>query len=80
MLLMFNEPPYAERHVRWCERTGNQLMITFLLDSLLPISRPVAYSVFFSPYRFIGISLFCVFPLPVFYFFFLIAIKSIKYL
>lgn len=32
MLLMFNEPPYAERHVRWCEGTGNQIMITFLLD------------------------------------------------
>ncbi len=28
---MFNEPPYAERHVRWCEGTGNQIMITFLL-------------------------------------------------
>jgi hypothetical protein len=32
---MFNEPPYAERHVRWCERTGNQLMITFLLDFVI---------------------------------------------
>jgi len=30
---MFNEPPYAERHVRWCEGTGNQIMITFLLDA-----------------------------------------------
>ena len=29
---MFDEPPYAERHVRWCEGTGNQIMITFLLD------------------------------------------------
>src|ERR1035437_10199146 len=28
----FNKPPYAERHVRWCERTGSQLMATFLLD------------------------------------------------
>ena len=31
---MFDEPPYAERHVRWCEGTGNQIMITFLLDVL----------------------------------------------
>ena len=28
----FNKPPYAERHVRWCERTGSQIMATFLLD------------------------------------------------
>lgn len=27
-----NKPPYAERHVRWCERTGSHLMATFLLD------------------------------------------------
>ena len=33
-LLMFNEPPYAERHVRWCEGSGNQIMITFLLYSI----------------------------------------------
>ncbi|SDK33065.1 hypothetical protein SAMN04487898_107222 [Pedobacter sp. ok626] len=31
---MFNEPPYAERHVRWCEGTGNQIMITFLLYAI----------------------------------------------
>jgi len=22
---MFNEPPYAERHVRWCEGTGREI-------------------------------------------------------
>lgn len=27
-----HEPPYAERHVGWCERTGSQLMAIFLLD------------------------------------------------
>ena len=26
------EPPYAERHVRWCERTPGQLMTGLLLD------------------------------------------------
>lgn len=48
---MFNEPPYAERHVRWCEGTGNQLMITFLLyqvisaivgAELVVLAKPVA--------------------------------------
>ncbi|MDQ6888967.1 MAG: hypothetical protein M3Z56_01610 [Bacteroidota bacterium] len=29
-----NKPQYAERHVRWCERTGSELMATFLLDFL----------------------------------------------
>ncbi len=24
--------PYAKRHVRWCERTGSELIATFLLD------------------------------------------------
>jgi len=24
-LVMFNEPPYAERHVRWCERSENKI-------------------------------------------------------
>jgi hypothetical protein len=27
-----NEPPDAERHVRWCERTGSKLIAAFLLD------------------------------------------------
>ncbi len=22
---MFNKPPYAERHVRWCERSENEI-------------------------------------------------------
>jgi len=26
------EPPYAERHVRWCERTAVQIMDSLLLD------------------------------------------------
>ena len=26
------EPPYAERHVRWCERTHGELIPMFLLD------------------------------------------------
>ena len=30
--LMFNEPPYAERHVRWCERTVREIIPYFLLD------------------------------------------------
>jgi hypothetical protein len=29
---MFNEPPYAERHVRWCERTVREIIPYFLLD------------------------------------------------
>jgi len=29
---MFNEPPYAERHVRWCERSGRELIPRLLLD------------------------------------------------
>ena len=28
------EPPYAERHVRWCERTVAQIMSNLLLDPL----------------------------------------------
>ncbi|MCF6403677.1 hypothetical protein L3C95_12370, partial [Chitinophaga filiformis] len=31
-LFMFNEPPYAERHVRWCERTVGEVIPYFLLD------------------------------------------------
>ena len=27
------EPPYAERHVRWCERTHGELIPMLLLDS-----------------------------------------------
>jgi RNA-directed DNA polymerase len=30
--LMFNEPPYTERHVRWCERTVREIIPYFLLD------------------------------------------------
>jgi hypothetical protein len=30
-----DKPPYAERHVRWCERTGRELIPTFLLDFML---------------------------------------------
>ncbi|AEW02261.1 hypothetical protein Niako_6035 [Niastella koreensis GR20-10] len=30
---MFNEPPYAERHVRWCERTVREVIPYFLLDN-----------------------------------------------
>ena len=26
------EPPYTERYVRWCERTGREIIPTFLLD------------------------------------------------
>ena len=26
------EPPYAERHVRWCERTHGELIPMLLLD------------------------------------------------
>lgn len=33
---MFNEPPYAERHVRWCERTVREVIPYFLLDYHLP--------------------------------------------
>ena len=33
----FNKPPYAERHVRWCERTGSELIATFLLDLMLTV-------------------------------------------
>jgi hypothetical protein len=29
---MFNEPPDAERHVRWCEGTGSKIIVTFPLD------------------------------------------------
>ena len=29
---IFYEPPYAERHVRWCERTVGKLITYFLLD------------------------------------------------
>jgi hypothetical protein len=29
---VFNEPPYAERHVRWCEGTGKEIIFTFPLD------------------------------------------------
>ena len=28
----FNKPPYAERHVRWCERTVREIIPYFLLD------------------------------------------------
>ncbi|MEO6681425.1 MAG: hypothetical protein ABIN48_01245, partial [Ginsengibacter sp.] len=28
-------PPCTERYARWCERTGSQLMATFLLDFFL---------------------------------------------
>jgi hypothetical protein len=31
-LFMFNEPPYAERHVRGCERTVREIIPYFLLD------------------------------------------------
>jgi hypothetical protein len=27
-----NKPPYAERHVRWCERTVREIIPYFLLD------------------------------------------------
>ena len=27
-----NKPPCTERYARWCERTGSQLMATFLLN------------------------------------------------
>ncbi|HEY4322473.1 MAG TPA: hypothetical protein VGN20_00765, partial [Mucilaginibacter sp.] len=37
-LLMFNEPPYAERHVRWCERTVGEIIPYFLLDLYLTTS------------------------------------------
>ena len=26
------EPPYAERHVRWCERTHEEIILMLLLD------------------------------------------------
>ncbi len=26
------EPPCTEPYARWCERTANQLMVSFLLD------------------------------------------------
>jgi hypothetical protein len=29
---MFNEPPYAKRHVRWCESTVREIIPYFLLD------------------------------------------------
>ena len=29
---MIMEPPYAERHVRWCERTHEEIILMFLLD------------------------------------------------
>ena len=30
--LFMIEPPCTERYARWCERTANQLMVSFLLD------------------------------------------------
>lgn len=29
---MIMEPPYAERHVRWCERTHEEIILMLLLD------------------------------------------------
>ena len=31
-VLLIMEPPYAERHVRWCERTLGELILMLLLD------------------------------------------------
>ena len=31
-VLVLYEPPYAERHVRWCERTAGELITCLLLD------------------------------------------------
>jgi len=30
--MLFNEPPYTERYVRWCERSVDELIIYLLLD------------------------------------------------
>jgi hypothetical protein len=32
--MLFNEPPYTERYVRWCERSVDELIIYPLLDFL----------------------------------------------
>ena len=37
---MFNEPPYAEPHVRWCERTAGVI--------LPPTRLPVHFRAFFE--------------------------------
>ena len=31
------EPPCTDRYARWCERTANQLMVSFLLDLNFPL-------------------------------------------
>ncbi|MFA6884355.1 MAG: hypothetical protein WCQ55_04540, partial [Paludibacteraceae bacterium] len=33
--IVSKEPPYAERHVRWCERSHRELIPMLLLDCFL---------------------------------------------
>ena len=35
------EPPCTERYARWCERTANQVMVSFLLDSNIQFGRNI---------------------------------------
>ena len=46
------EPPYTERYVRWCERTGSQIMTTLLLDWIALTYEETIFLLLFSPKSF----------------------------
>ena len=40
------EPPYAERHVRWCERTHEEIILMLLLDFIGEQKKRLGISLF----------------------------------
>ena len=51
---MFNEPPYTERYVRWCERSVSEIITHLLLDS-----QPITYFFVMTDISKVQKNLFC---------------------
>ena len=48
--IAIREPPYAERHVRWCERSENESRKKTFVFLLLDYPHSLSHNIYFHPY------------------------------